>query len=117
MKNNTFIALFVISILGIFLLEDGMIKSFSISRFIQPFIFVSLPFVLAYFLGWKKGFLISIAISFATTAYSWFLIGGRGEGWGEIYVAFFALFSVAYLIGTVVVIAIVDFFKNRKVVN
>ena len=117
MKNNIFIALFIVSIFGIFLLEDGMIRDFSISRFIQPFIFVSLPFMFAYFLGWKRGFVVSIAISFATAAYIWFLIGGRGEGWGEIYTAFFALFSVAYLVGATVFIAIADLFKNKKVTN
>jgi hypothetical protein len=117
MKSNIFIGFFILSIIGIFLLEDGMIKNFSISRFIQPFIFVSLPFLFAAFLGWKKGFLISIAISFATAAYIWFLIGGRGDGWGEIYTAFFAMFSVVYLVIAIITEVVIERVRGSKMIS
>ncbi len=93
-------SLFILSIFAILFGEDGMIKYFSVERFGIPFIFVSFPFLLTYFLGWKRGFIISVLTSglflFLVTLY----LGGMeaGEGWAFIYNTFFALFSLGYLI-------------------
>jgi hypothetical protein len=114
MKKQIYTVLFVISVISIFLLEDGMIKDFSIARFAPPFIFVSLPFLFASFLGWKRGFTLSIAVSFATLACILFLVKGKGDGWDIIYATFFALFSVSYLIIAAFVNFIVNNFYNKN---
>lgn len=97
--QKIFASLFVLSIFAILFGEDGMIKLFSIERFGVPFMFISFPFILAYFFGWKKGFAFSIATSglflFVITSYYGM---HASEGWTFIYNAFFALFSLWYLI-------------------
>ncbi|MDP3955023.1 MAG: hypothetical protein Q8Q15_01515 [bacterium] len=110
MKNKIFIVLFVLSSLGILSLESGFLGilfngngygtiSFSISRFGLPFVFVSLPFILAYFLDWRKGFGLSVLISLTTL----FMVGvylGDSSDEGLLFLssAFLALFSVFYLL-------------------
>lgn len=103
-SQKIFASLFILSIFAILFGEDGMIKYFSLERFVIPFMFISFPFLLAYFLGWKKGFIASIVTSaiflFLVTSY----LGGMyvGEGWAFIYNTFFALFSFWYLILSII---------------
>jgi len=99
MSKKIFGTLFILSILAIVFGEDGMIKSFSFLRFGIPFMFISFPFLLAYFFDWKKGFSISILTSVLVLLLINYFFGlHSGEDWTFIYNIFFALFSLWYLI-------------------
>jgi len=107
MRNKVFIILFglsIVSILAYILLNLGSntstIDYLGFSLIVGTyFVFLSLPFLLAYFLGWGKGFSLSILTSLIALLVVTTYLGGirAGEGWTFVYNTFFALFSVLYL--------------------
>ncbi len=129
MKRKYYLYLFFVSMLCIVLFEDSFIfglKSFldgyqnlheyiitSISNFIFPFYFISLPLCLAYFLGWKKGFGLSIITSLIGVLYFYLIMeshpGSENKGYVLLYSIFFACFSFIYLI----IFGIVSYFLNK----
>jgi len=107
MRNKVFIILFglsIVSILAYILLNLGSntstIDYLGFSLIVGTyFVFLSLPFLLAYFLGWGKVFSLSILTSLIALLVVTTYLGGirAGEGWTFVYNTFFALFSVLYL--------------------
>jgi glucose-6-phosphate-specific signal transduction histidine kinase len=95
--KKTYLTLFIVSIIAILFLEDGMVTDFSLARFGQPFMFISFPFILALFFGWRKGFLFSVLTS-AVTLLIVSLTSGQRDFWLLAYGAFFASFSIIYLL-------------------
>ncbi len=102
-------SLTIISTLLIVLTFGGISEnSVNTIEFLQLFIYVSLPFILACTLGWRKGFLFSLLISTIVLLVT-ILTQGTGQDVDFIYSVFFASFSLFYLL-----IAFVISFFNKK---
>ena len=121
MKSKLFLGLFFLSFIIIFVSTElsthiftdpylgccgtyGELLGRTLRETVVPvFIYTALPFLLAYFFGWKKGFIASIVISVLMFLLIYLEIyGGGGSGWETIELLFYTVsfgpFSIAYFI-------------------
>lgn len=109
MNKKYYVYLSLISAILIVLLDDGMLKHFSLFYYSQSFIFISVPFILASIFGWKKGFLLSTAISFILVSVILYDNNYR-DPFISIYTLLFGSFSIMYLL----ISFAIHYFMNKK---